>query len=47
MTNSEKIMLMEARLAKLDGRGDKNVKAPGVRKKLVRRLRKIKNEEKV
>lgn len=46
MTNKEKIILMEGRLTRLDGRGNKNTKSPGARKKLVRQLRKLKDEEK-
>lgn len=45
MTIDEKIALMEDRLIKMSGRGDKNVKSPGAKKKLVRQLRKIKNEK--
>lgn len=46
MTNKEKITLMESRMARLDGRGDKNVKSPGVKRKLERKLRKMREEEK-
>ena len=41
MTIKEKIILMEDRLVRLDGRGDKNVKSPGVKRKLERQLRKM------
>ncbi len=47
MTIEEKIVLMEDRLTKMDGRGDKNIKSPGAKKKLVRQLRKIKMKEKI
>ena len=43
MTIDEKIVLMKARLTKLNGR-DKNVKSPGVKRKLERRLRKMQND---
>lgn len=46
MTNKEKIILMESRMARLDGRGDKNTKSPGVRRKLERQLRKAYGEKK-
>lgn len=46
MTNKEKITLMESRMARLDGRGNKNVKSPGVKRKLERKLRKMREEEK-
>ena len=46
MTIDEKIMLMEARMVRLNGRGDKNVKSPGAKKKLERQLRKMREEEK-
>lgn len=45
MTIDEKIALMEDRLTKINGRGNKNVKSPGAKKKLVRQLRKMKNEK--
>ena len=45
MTIDEKIMLMEARLVKLNGR-DKNIKSPGVKKKLERKLRKMREGDK-
>lgn len=43
MTKKEKIALMEDRLVKMDGRGDKNIKSPGAKKKLERQLRNLKN----
>jgi hypothetical protein len=42
MTTKEKIALMEDRLAKLKSRGDKNAKAPGVKRKIMRQLRNMK-----
>lgn len=46
MNKEDKIRLMEDRLVRLDGRGDKNVKSPGVRRKLERQLRRMKGEGK-
>lgn len=46
MTIDEKIMLMEARMVRLAGRGDKNTKSPGVRRKLERQLRRAYGEKK-
>lgn len=42
MTNTEKIALLENKISKLDG-SPKNIKSPGVVRKLKRQLRNLKN----
>ena len=42
MTKEGKIVLLEGRLARLENRGNKNIKMPGVKKKVMRQLRNIK-----
>lgn len=41
-TNEQKLQAYEQRLAVLKGRGEKNMKAPGVVRKLNRRIMKLK-----
>lgn len=45
MTNEEKIGILKGRLARLNNRGDKNIKMPGVRKKVVREIRNLRNNK--
>lgn len=42
MTREDKINALKVRIKKLEGRGDKNLKAPGVLRKLNRELRNLK-----
>ena len=44
MTKKEKISLLKRRLSILDSRDDKNVKSPGVRNKVARRIKKMEKE---
>lgn len=41
MTNEEKILQLKVRINLLESRGEKNLKAPGVLKKLRRELRNL------
>lgn len=44
MTREEKIVILKNRINTLENRGMKNIKAPGVLKKLYRQLRKAEAE---
>ena len=44
MTKQEKTVILKNRINTLENRGMKNVKAPGVLKKLYRQLRKVEAE---
>ena len=44
MTKENQLMLLNARLQLLRGRGEKNVKCPGVTRKLIRQINKLEKE---